>query len=287
MDHSILARLPREIRDQIYSHALVGIGQSMHQSRLCSPAFYLHSCCVQPFAPSSRAPPPNVFAVTARDHPLLATCRQISEEAFISFLADNVFVQDILVPSLALPACKSLGLFIKGLGEETRLVRRLGLAIEEPDESHLEVVLSYLLDLAGKRNIRPGSLILQIKIRRPTRSPALFSPRGEAWSIAPKDEAILTLTIVVGDGQASWKSFSRAMDEDWCKIQAGTERVLSLCRDLGMSGVQKRQDSWRDERVLWFEEIRQSMCDQFQSWMDLMNGLQSAGVAEASEYMPV
>lgn len=274
MDDSSLALLPREIRDQIYSYVLLGIGQSIHQNTRCSPAYYLHSSCIKPLVPSSKVQPPNIFAVTARDHPLLATCCQLSTESFDSFLAKNEFIQDILVPSLALSACKSLGLFVKGLGNKAKYVRRMGLAIEDPDVNQLHLLLDYLIKLAKTNNLRSGALVLQIKTSRHARSPALFSPCGEAWSIAPRDQETMTLDLIIGDEKASWRSFAASMDRDWMVVQQGTERVLSVCQRLEMKGVKERRVVWQEERMEWWEETRRCVRGKFQGWLETMEGLQ-------------
>jgi hypothetical protein len=281
MDKSPLISLPREIRDQIYSHVLFGIGPSQHQSFRCSPAYYLHSSCIVPSPSATKttaATAPNVFAVTALNHALLATCRQLSTESFSTFLSTNEFIQDILAPSLALSACKSLNLFLRGLSpEEATTIRKLGLAVEEPDHVQLNLVLDYLVKLSRKYPLRAGALVLQIKLRRPGKSPPLFAPLGEAWSIAPKNEETLILDLVVGDERGAWRGFETSLRADWRERQLGAERVLNVCVQSGMSGVGAREHAWRSERRVWWNNTREVARAQFQSWLHVMGELQKEG----------
>ncbi|KAI5205025.1 hypothetical protein E4T39_03134 [Aureobasidium subglaciale] len=211
---------------------------------------------------------PDVLAITARDHPILNTCHQICDEGFDTFLSNTEFVQDIIVTSLTESACKFISSFIKGLGGKKHMVRRMGLAIEEPDEDSLRKLLDWLIMLRNAERIKPGVLVLRVKLRRPTKSPPLFSPVGESWTITPKDEDLMTLNIVVGDERSSWKEFDRSMILDWEGRQQGTDRVLGACRASGMESVKDREIAWRKERRLWWEETRETMRQKLGSWLE-------------------
>ncbi|KAI4726262.1 hypothetical protein E4T49_06041 [Aureobasidium sp. EXF-10728] len=216
---------------------------------------------------------PDILAITARDHPLLNTCHQISDEGFDAFLSNNEFVQDILVTSLTASACKFVSLFIKGIGDRVHLVRRMGLAIEEPDEDLLAKLMDWLIMVANAERIRTGVMILRMKLKRPTKGPPLFSPMGESWTIAPKDEDVMIMNVVVGDERASWAEFEKSKELDWDGRQRGTDRVLDSCRVAGMESVKDREKAWREERRVWWEETWQAMREKYRGWLEVMDDL--------------
>jgi len=216
---------------------------------------------------------PDILAITARDHPLLNTCHQISCEGFEAFLANNEFIQDILVTSLASSACKFLSLFIKGIGDKVHLVRRMGLAIEEPDKDLFAKLIDWLITTANSESIRTGVMVLRVKLQRPTKSPPLFKPVNETWTIAPKDEDVMMLNIVIGDPRASWAEFDKSKKLDWEGRQTGMERVLKSCHDVGMESVKDRENAWREERRVWWEETWQDLREKYQGWLSVMDDL--------------
>lgn len=273
MNKSLFLSLPVEIRDHIYSYVLTGLGPSRHKSTRCGPAYYIHDFCLRPSPAARKMKYPDILAITARDHPLLNTCHQISNEGFDLFLGNNEFVQDILVTSLTTSACKFLSLFIKGIGDRVHLVRRMGLAIEEPDEDLLAKLIDWLIMVGNAERIRTGVMILRVKLTRPTKSPPLFSPMGESWTIAPKDEDLMVLNIVIGDERASWTEFEKSKEFDWNGRQCGTDRVLNSCRAAGMESVKDREKAWREERRFWWDETWQTMRDKFQGWLEVMDDL--------------
>lgn len=273
MNNSLLLSLPVEIRDHIYSYILIGLGPSRHKSTRCGPAYYIHDFCLRPSPAARKMKYPDILAITARDHPLLNTCHQISNEGFNLYLSNNEFIQDILVTSLTTSACKFLSLFIKGIGDRVHLVRRMGLAIEEPDEDLLAKLLDWLITVGNAEKIRTGVMILRVKITRPTKSPPLFSPMGESWTITPKDEDLMVLNIVVSDERASWADFEKSKELDWEGRQCGTDRVLSSCRAAGMESVKDREKAWREERSVWWEETWQTMRQKYQGWLEVMDDL--------------
>jgi hypothetical protein len=273
MNNSLFLSLPVEIRDHIYSYVLLGIGPSRHKTARCGPAYYIHDFCLRPSPAAQKLKFPDVLAITARDHPLLNTCHQISNEGFDLFLSNNEFIQDILVTSLAASACKFLSLFIKGIGDKVHLVRRMGLAIEEPDEDLFAKLVDWLIMVGNCERIRAGVMILRVKLQRPTKSPPLFSPMGESWTIAPKDEDVMMLNVVVGDERSSWVEFDKSMALDWEGRQTGTERVLNSCRVAGMESVKDREKAWREERRVWWEDTWQTMREKYQGWLEVMDDL--------------
>lgn len=273
MINSRFLSLPVEIRDHIYSYVLIGLGPSRHKTTRCGPAYYIHDFCLRPSPAARKRRYPDILAITARDHPLLNTCHQISNEGFDLFLGNNEFVQDILVTSLTTSACKFLSLFIKGLGDRVHLVRRMGLAIEEPDEDLLAKLIDWLIMVGIAERIRTGVMILRVKITRPTKSPPLFSPMGESWTIAPKDESLMVLNIVAGDERASWAEFEKSKELDWEGRQCGTDRVLDSCRAAGMESVKDREKAWREERRIWWEETWQTMRETYRGWLEVMDDL--------------
>ncbi|KEQ90598.1 hypothetical protein AUEXF2481DRAFT_536164 [Aureobasidium subglaciale EXF-2481] len=274
MNKSLFLSLPREIRDIIYSYVLVGLGPSRHKTARCAPAFYIHDFCMRPSPATQKTKVPDVLAITARDHPILNTCRQLSDEGFDMFLSSNEFVQDIIVTSLTESACKFISSFIKGLGSKKHMVRRMGLAIEEPDGELLKKLLDWLIMLRNAERIKSGVLVLRVKLRRPTKSPPLFSPVGESWTITPKDEDLMTLNIVIGDERGSWRDFDKSMISDWEGRQRGTDRVLGACRASGMESVKDREIAWRNERRQWWEATRETMREKLEFWLKVMRDLQ-------------
>lgn len=273
MNKSLFLSLPVEIRDQIYSYVLIGLGPSRHKTTRCGPAYYIHDFCLRPSPAARKLRYPDIHAITARDHPLLNTCHQIANEGFDLFLSNNEFIQDILVTSLTTSACKFLSLFIKGIGDRLHLVRRMGLAIEEPDEDLLAKLMNWLITVSIAERIRAGVMILRVKITRPTKSPPLFEPTGESWTIAPKDESLMVLNIVAGDEKASWTEFEKSKKLDWEGRQRGADRVLSSCRAAGMESVKDREKAWREERRVWWEETWQTTQEKYQGWLEIMADL--------------
>jgi hypothetical protein len=253
MNDSLFLSLPVEIRDHIYSYVLLGIGPSRHKTARCGPAYYIHDFCLRPSPAAQKMKFPDVLAITARDHPLLNTCHQISNDGFDLFLS------------------KFLSLFIKGIGDKVHLVRRMGLAIEEPDEDLFAKLVDWLVMVGNCERIRTGVMILRVKLQRPTKSPPLFSPMGESWTIAPKDEDVMMLNVVVGDERGSWAEFDKSMALDWEGRQTGTERVLNSCRVAGMESVKDREKAWREERRIWWEETWQTMREKYQGWLEVMD----------------
>ncbi|KAH0287652.1 hypothetical protein M436DRAFT_69337 [Aureobasidium namibiae CBS 147.97] len=274
LNDSRFLSLPVEIRDHIYSYVLLGIGPSKHKTPHCGPAYYIHDFCTHSSQDALvRRRHPDIWNITARNHPLLYTNHQISNEGFDFFLANNEFIQDILVTSLASSACKFLNLFITGIGERKHAVRIMGLAIEDPDEERFAKLLDWLIMFANVEKIRTGVTVLRVKLQRPTKSPALFTPVGEAWSITPKDEDMMVFNIIVGDAKASWAEFDKSKKSDWEGRQRGTQRILNSCYDVGMESVKGRESPWREERRVWWEETWQTIHEKFQGWMEIMDDL--------------
>lgn len=271
MNSSHFLSLPVEIRDHIYSYVLIGIGPTKYRSSYCGPAYY--DFCTRSTQAAVIKRHPDIWNITARNHPLLYTCHQISDEGFDFFLANNEFIQDILVTSLASSACKFLNYFVTGIRDRKHVVRKMGLSIEDPDEEQFARLLDWLIMFSNAERIRTGVLILRVKIQRPTKSPALFTPVSEAWSIAPKDEDLMELNIVIGDAKASWAEFDKSKELDWEGRQRGTQRILNSCYDVGMESVKGREDPWREERRVWWEETWQAVHQKFQGWMEVMDAL--------------
>ncbi|TIA14022.1 hypothetical protein D6C81_06914 [Aureobasidium pullulans] len=275
MNNSPLLCLPREIRDQIYRHVMLGIGPTCHKSSSCNPSIYIRDFRLNPSSASPKTNTPDVWAVTARDHPILYTCRQLCDEAFESFLFTNEFVQNISAPPLTTSACKFVALFVRSLGDKSHLVRKLGLGIEDPTEDVLEKLLDWMIMFKNcQKRLRPGALVLRVKFTRPTTTPPLFSPVGQTWTIAPKDENVMALEIHLCDEGKSWSIFDQAKELDRKARQRGTERVLKSCRDSGMKGIEEREKAWREERRLWHEETWTALHYKFECWMKIMDGLQ-------------
>ena len=273
MGDSRFLSLPAEIRDHIYSYVLLGIGPSRHRTQHCGPAYYIHDFCTHSSQAAVIKRHPDIWNITARNHPLLYTCHQISDEGFDFFLANNEFIQDILVTSLASSACKFLNYFVTGIGDRKHVVRKMGLAIEDPDEDQLAKLVDWLIMFSNAEKIRTGVLVLRVKVQRPTKSPALFTPVGEAWSIAPKDEDLMILNIIIGDAKASWVEFDKSKELDWKGRQRGTQRILNSCYNVGMESVKGREDPWREERRVWWDETWQTIHQKFQGWMEVMDAL--------------
>lgn len=273
MNSSHFLSLPVEIRDHIYSYVLIGIGPSKHRTSHCGPAYYIHDFCTRSSQAAAIKRRPDILNITARNHPLLYTCHQVSDEGFDFFLANNEFIQDILVTSLASSACKFLNYFITGIGDRKHVVRKMGLAIEDPNEDQFAKLLDWLIMFSNAERIRTGVLVLRVKLSRPIKSPALFTPVGEAWSITPKDEDLMTLNIIVGDAKASWAEFDKSKILDWKGRQRGTQRILNACYDVGMESVKGREDPWREERRIWWEDTWEAVHHLFQGWMEVMDAL--------------
>lgn len=279
MNNSLFLSLPVEIRDHIYSYVLIGLGPSKHRTRRCAPAYYIHDFCKHPPNAAMIKQSPDIWNITARNHPLLYTNHQVSDEGFAFFLANNEFIQDILVNSLAHSACKFLGYFIKGIGDKVHLVRRMGLSVENPDEDTFAKLADHLIMLANAARMRTGVMMLQVNLQRPTKSPALFTPVGEMWSISPKDEDLMPLNIIIGDSKASWAEFEKSKRLDWEGRQRGTERILDSCHSVNMESVKGREDPWREERRVWFEETWVTVHEIFKDWLKIMDDCESRAVA--------
>ncbi|KAI4765478.1 hypothetical protein E4T52_01726 [Aureobasidium sp. EXF-3400] len=243
----------------------------LSMSSRCGPAYYIHDFCMRPSPAAQKMKHPDVLAITARDHPLLNTCHQISNEGFNLFLSNNEFIQDILVTSLTSSACKFLSLFLKGIEDRKHHIRKMGLAVEDPDETMFVKLMSWLIIIANCERIRKGVMVMRVKLKRPTKSPPLFTPVNESWTITPKDEDVMMLDVIVGDERASWAEFDKSMKLDWEGRQRGTERILKSCYDAGMDSVKARDKAWREERRAWWEETSHTIREKYQEWLEIMD----------------